>query len=175
MGGKYFAESSWVVVTDDSSFRRVGELQWPLRVKHFAQTSCVAMAGKSCNDGDGDSSVVRAPDSWSKGCRFESLKEWRENYFSTESIFCADSYFGIRSTPRVTEAERKRSPSLCQSAGGRLQLNTHTLYVCGFARSDMVHDCMVYTERAEMAAVLFGTSHTSAVSTPLRWIFKNAL
>ena len=35
--------------------------------------------------------------------------------------------------------------------------------------------CMVYTERAEMAAVSCGTSHASAVSTPLRWIFKNAI
>ena len=40
-----------------------------------------------------------------------------------------------------------------KSAGGRLQLNTHTPYVCGFAWSDMVHGCMVYTERAEMAAL----------------------
>ena len=45
----------------------------------------------------------------------------------------------------------------------------------GFAWSDMVHGCMVYTERAEMAAVSCGTSHASAVTTPLRWIFKNAL
>ena len=34
---------------------------------------------------------------------------------------------------------------------------------------------MVYTERAETAAVSCGTSHSSAVSTPLMWIFKNAL
>ena len=59
--------------------------------------------------------------------------------------------------------------------GGRLQLNTHAPYVCGFAWSDMVHGCMVYTECAETAAVSCGTSHASAVSTPLRWIFKNAL
>ena len=39
----------------------------------------------------------------------------------------------------------------------------------------MEHACMVYTERAEMAAVSCGTSHASAVSTTLRWIFKNAL
>ena len=32
---------------------------------------------------------------------------------------------------------------------------------------------MVYTERAETAAVSCGTSHVSAVSTPLRCIFKN--
>ena len=36
-----------------------------------------------------------------------------------------------------------------KSAGGRLQLNTHTPYVRGFAWSDTVHGCMVYTERAE--------------------------
>ena len=39
----------------------------------------------------------------------------------------------------------------------------------------MVHGCMVYTERAEMAAVSCGTSHASAVSTPLRSIFKTKL
>ena len=62
------------------------------------------------------------------------------------------------------------SPSMSQR--GRLQLNTHTPYVCGFAWSDMVHGCIVYTERAETAADSCGTSHASAVSTPLRWIFK---
>ena len=45
-------------------------------------------------------------------------------------------------------------------------------YVSGFACSGMVHGCMVYTERAETTAVSCGTSHASAVSTPLRWIFK---
>ena len=33
-----------------------------------------------------------------------------------------------------------------KSAGGRLQLNTHTTYVCDFAWSGMVNSCMVYTE-----------------------------
>ena len=33
---------------------------------------------------------------------------------------------------------------------------------------------MVYTERSETAADSGGISHASAVSTPLRWIFKNA-
>ena len=36
----------------------------------------------------------------------------------------------------------------------------------------MVHGCMVYTERAERAAVSCGTSHAGAVITPLRWISK---
>ena len=34
---------------------------------------------------------------------------------------------------------------------------------------------MVYTERAETAAVSRGTSYASAINTPLQWIFKNAL
>ena len=43
--------------------------------------------------------------------------------------------------------------------------------------SDMVHGCRygVYKTRAETAAVSCGTSHASSVSTPLRWIFKNAV
>ena len=36
----------------------------------------------------------------------------------------------------------------------------------------MVHGCMVYTECAEMAAVSCGTSHASAVSSPLWCIVK---
>ena len=39
----------------------------------------------------------------------------------------------------------------------------------------VVHGWMEYTERVQMAAVSCGTSHVSAVSTPLRWILKNAL
>ena len=41
-------------------------------------------------------------------------------------------------------------------------------YVYGFAGSDMVRGCMVYTECADTAAVSCGTSHVSAVSTPLK-------
>ena len=49
--------------------------------------------------GGGDSSVVRAPDSWLKGRGFESLLERQGEFSSPGSTFCADSYFGIRSTP----------------------------------------------------------------------------
>ena len=44
--------------------------------------------------------------------------------------------------------------------------------VCITTHITIVHGCMVYTERAEMAAVSCGTSHASAVSTPLWWILK---
>ena len=61
-----------------------------------------------------------------------------------------------------------------KSASGSLPLSKHTPYVCDFAWSDIVHGCMVYTERAETAVVLCGTSHASAVSTPVRWVFKTS-
>ena len=103
--------------------------------------------------------------------------------FPGVSFQCRLSY-GVRTAPAVCSRMRicinicthvKDPGPSAKSAGGRLELNTHTPYVCGFAWSDMLHGCMVYTERAEMAAVSCGSSHASAVSTPLRWIFKNAL
>ena len=69
-------------------------------------------------------------------------------FSSPWSTFCADFYFGIF-RPRVTAVARLRSPVILpKCAGGRLQLNTHTPYVCGSAGSDMVHGCMVFTELA---------------------------
>ena len=50
--------------------------------------------------------------------------------------------------PCYRSSTQKIPVILPKSAGGRLQLNTHTPYVCGFAWSDMVHGCMVHTELA---------------------------
>ena len=63
------------------------------------------------------------------------------------------THFGIRSTSVLLQKHVKDPDHSAKSAGGRLQLNTHTPYVSVFARSDMVHRCMVYTERAKTAAV----------------------
>ena len=54
-------------------------------------------------------------------------------FFSPGSVFCDESYFGIRSTPVLPHYHAKDPGHSAKSAGGRLQLNTHTLYVCGFA------------------------------------------
>ena len=48
-------------------------------------------------------------------------------FSSPGSTFCADSYFGIRSTPV------KDPGHSAKSAVGRLQINTHTPHICGFA------------------------------------------
>ena len=54
-------------------------------------------------------------------------------FSSPGSTFCADSYFGVRSTPVLPQLHVKDPGHSAKSAGGRLQLNTHTPYVCGFA------------------------------------------
>jgi len=122
--------------------------------------------------GSRDISVVMAPDSWWKGQVKIPAGAAAGEFSSPGSTFCADSYFGIHYTPVLLQQHVKDPGHSAKSAGGRLQLNTHTPLVCGFTWSDTVHGCMVYTERAEMAADSCGTSHASAVSTPLRWIFK---
>ena len=54
-------------------------------------------------------------------------------FSSPGSTFYADSNFGIRSTPVLPQWHIKDHGHSAKSAGGRLQLNTHTPYVCGFA------------------------------------------
>ena len=54
-------------------------------------------------------------------------------FSSPGSTFCADSNFGIRSTPVLPQWYVKDPSHSAKSAGGRLQLNSHTPYVCGFA------------------------------------------
>ena len=117
----------------------------------------------------GDSSVVRAPDSWSKGRGFESLQERREN-FLLQGQLSVLTLISVSAPPPCYRSPRSPVPvkdpgHSAKSIGGRLQLNTHTPYLCGSAWNDMLHGCMVYTELAEMAAVSCGTSHASAVST----------
>ena len=63
--------------------------------------------------GGGDSSVVRAPDSWLKGRGFESLLERRENFFSRVDFLCW-LLFLCPFHPRVTTVARKKSRSFCQ-------------------------------------------------------------
>ena len=55
------------------------------------------------------------------------------NISSPGSTFCTDSYFGFRSTGVLLQYHVKDPGHSAKSAGGRLQLNTHTPYICGFA------------------------------------------
>ena len=59
--------------------------------------------------------------------------EAAEEFSFPGSTFCADCYFGIRSTPVLPQQHVKYPGNSAKSADGRLQLNTHAPYVCGFA------------------------------------------
>ena len=48
-----------------------------------------------------------------------------------------------------------------KSAGHRLQLNTHSPKICGFARSGTVSWCMVHTKCTETTAASRGMSHVT--------------
>ena len=58
-------------------------------------------------------------------------------FSSPGSTFCANTDCGIRSTPVFPQWHVTDTCHSAKSAGGRLQLNTHALYVCGFALSNM--------------------------------------
>ena len=94
------------VNTSKNNLFRVSSVNTSQSQRWWCRASCPGMSvdilGTNCDQcqkGGGDSSVVRAPDSWLKGRGFESLLERREKFSSPGSTFCADSYFGIRSTP----------------------------------------------------------------------------
>ena len=75
--------------------------------------------------------------------------------------------------PRVTAVARKRSRSFCQRC--RWQVTAKHAYTLSMWLCMKWHGAWLYGVHrtcAETAAVSCGTSHASAVSTPLRWIFK---
>ena len=117
----------------------------------------------------GDSSVVRAPASWSKCGWFESLQERRENCllqgllsFSRVAFPSPGSPFLLQGLlsfsrvaflrwlipvsvpPRVTAVACKRSLRSAQATDGRLQLNSHAPYAWGFEWSDMTWRMVVW-------------------------------
>ena len=86
----------------------------------------VHLVGRNCesvHEGSQDSMVVRAPDSWSKGCEFEPWQELREEFSSPELTSCADSH-SVSVPPPFWH--KKDLGHTAKSAGGRLHLNTHT-------------------------------------------------
>ena len=91
-------------------------------------------------------------------------------FFSRVSFLCW-LLFRYPFHPNVTAVTRKRPRSFCQKC--RWQVTAKHAYTLCMWLCMKWHGCMVYTERTQMAAISCGTSHASAVSTPLRWIFNN--
>ena len=63
--------------------------------------------------------IGRAPDWWSKGCKFESRQEQRENVL-LQSQLCVLTLIWCLFHPCVTGVARKRLRSLCQKCGWRV-------------------------------------------------------
>ena len=102
--------------------------------------------------------------------------------FSLGWTFCADSQFGIRRRPPPPPPP---PPHFNPPPPPFVKTTTTTQSFCQKCRNNWTRmhptcvtwhgsSCMVYTERAETAAVSRGTSHVTAKRryTPLRWIFK---
>ena len=120
----------------------------------------------------GDSSVVRAPDSWLKGRGFESLLERRETFFFSRVNFLCWLLFRYPFHPRVTAVARKRPRSFCQKC--RWQVTAKHAYM--YVALHEVTRCMGvwYTRNAPRRQQIHVAPAMPALymSTPLRWILK---
>ena len=117
----------------------------------------------------GDISVVRAPNSWSKGTGFES----RQN-------FLLQGQLSVLAIVSVSAVARKRSRSFCQKRGWQitakhtgtpLRILLKMKWLC-----KLVHGCALYIELTPRRKQQFYVAPAmqkanSAVSTPLKWIF----
>ena len=95
------------------------------------------------------------------------------NFFFSRVDFLCKLLFRYLFHPSVTAAALERSWSFCQK--WRWQVTAKHAYTLRMWHCMKWHGAWLYGVHrtcAEMAAVSCGTSHASAVSTPLRWIFK---
>ena len=119
--------------------------------------------------GGGDGSVVRAAGLVIERSRVRIPAGTAGEFSSPGSTLL----FWYQFHPRVTAVASKRSRSFCQKC--RWQVTAKHAYTLRMWFCMKRHGAWLYGVHrpcAETAAVSCGTSHASAVSTPLRWIFK---
>ena len=75
--------------------------------------------------GSRDNLLLRAPDSWSKGCKFESRQKRREN-FLLQSQLCVLTLIRCPFHPVLSQWHVKDPGHSVKSADGWLHLNMHT-------------------------------------------------
>ena len=93
--------------------------------------------------GSRDSLLVRAPDSLSKSCEFESRQEPREN-FLLQSRRCVLTLIRCPSHPRVTAVARKRPRPFCQKC--RWQVTPKHAYTLDPSKSEWADYSAVQAE-----------------------------
>ena len=143
---------------------------------HPVPSVCLFAARSAGSEG---SSVVRASDSWSKVPGSGPRRIGERIFCSTFNFLCWLFFrCPFRNTPVIPQWHVKDPGHSAKSAGGRLQLNTHAPYLCGFEGGDtkLVHGWMVYTElaprRQQFHAAPATQQPNSAISTLRRWILK---
>ena len=125
--------------------------------------------------GGGDSSVVRLPDSWLKVAGSNPCRSGKIIFFSRINSLCW-LLLQYPFHPCVTTVACKRSQSFCRKCRWQVTAkHTYTLHMWLCMKWHGAWLYGVHRTRAKTAAVSCGTSHASAVSTPLRWILKSAL
>ena len=129
---------------------------WPSQASRYRTEGWPAQTTWS-----GDSSVVRVPDLWWKGCRLKSQQEQWDNFLLWGQLSVLTLIL-VSVPPLCYCSSTWKIPVILPKC--RLQLNMLTSYVHGLWASDgkwceMVHGCMVYTEHTKTAAVSHDTSH----------------
>ena len=131
LGPMRVRRSNYPLLLLNSQFYPILGESYRRRLKSLLLSLCNVLISSA---GNGDSSVVRVPDSRSKGRGFESLQERLEN-FLLQGQHSVLTLISVSVPPPCYRNRRKRSRSFCKKVqvAARLQLNTHAPYVCGFA------------------------------------------
>ena len=124
--------------------------------KKTKETKTRTISWPTLHSGELDSSVVRVLDSWWNGHGFKS----RQNFLLQGQLSMLTP-ISVPILPPCLPVTRTKF----QSFSKKCKWQVTTKYTCSLHMwlcmewHDMVHNCMMYTERANMAAVLSGTSH----------------
>ena len=103
---------------------------WSNAVKWYktqvlSEISCMNFTPIRFCSGGRDSLLVRAPDSWLKGCKFRSGQERQEN-FLLKSWLCVLTLIWCPFHPCVTAVASERPWSFCKKCRWQVNLNMHT-------------------------------------------------
>ena len=116
-----------------------------------------------------DSLLVRAPDSWWKGCEFKSQQEWSK-IFLLQSELSVPTFIRCPFTPVLPQWHLKKNSHSVKSSGGRLHLNMLTPLTqqsrCGLTMLLSRHSVGIYPETNSQATCqgTFGHSHLNWLS-----------
>ena len=107
---------------------------------------------------------LRAPDLWSKGCKFDSRQKQQENFLLQVNFVCW-LLFGVRSTSSVTAVARKRPQLFCQKC--RWQVTPKHAYTLDPMKSEWADYAAIQAECGnlsgnELTCTSSGNTHSQS-------------